>query len=124
MEGNDEDNDLTDEESLIDDLSSVKPKGKKHKFEAKQFVRWKFRFEWMTNQEFDPWWESPVDMKIMNPSFSDPLGYSLCLVCNQYSFRFYKVWICLNHSCKAFFRVRNVIFLVHGFFSYICGFQI
>lgn len=26
-----------------------------------KFVRWKFRFEWIENQEFTPWWESKAE---------------------------------------------------------------
>ncbi|CAG8434291.1 1549_t:CDS:2 [Funneliformis mosseae] len=101
------DDDLTDEEVLINDSLFVKPKTKKRKSVIKHFVRWKFRFEWMTNQEFEPWWETPVETMMMNTLMIDTPSYDICLVCGNPSIQFYDIWICLNHLCKLFWKVWN-----------------
>ncbi|RUS14791.1 hypothetical protein BC937DRAFT_93332 [Endogone sp. FLAS-F59071] len=70
-----DDEELTDEEELVNGNTQS---GKKSKQESSmrqkpapypprayamrgKFVRWKFRFEWIENQEFTPWWESKAE---------------------------------------------------------------
>jgi hypothetical protein len=96
---------LTDEETITDDLSSVDSETKKRESIEKHFVRWKFRFEWMTNQEFDPWWESPEEMKMMNALLPNKQEYGLCHLCGRSSFWIYEIWMCLNRSCELFWQV-------------------
>ncbi|CAG8549804.1 14115_t:CDS:10, partial [Racocetra persica] len=55
------DDDLTDEEDILNGNDA------EHRSKTKRecpFIRWKFRFEWVPNQEFSPWWESPCQRLI------------------------------------------------------------
>ncbi|RUS33203.1 hypothetical protein BC938DRAFT_472653 [Jimgerdemannia flammicorona] len=67
----DNDGDLTDEDLLINGDTRDAKRPKRESMESTTsrpglgtleprggFVRWKFRFEWIENQEFAPWWES------------------------------------------------------------------
>ncbi|CAG8519004.1 11521_t:CDS:2 [Diversispora eburnea] len=60
---------ITDEENVIDEILPINREnfGEKNHEENQiksrengktKFIRWMFRFEWLPNQEFIPWWES------------------------------------------------------------------
>ncbi|RUP52039.1 hypothetical protein BC936DRAFT_142775 [Jimgerdemannia flammicorona] len=85
----DNDGDLTDEDLLINGDTRDAKRPKRESMESTTsrpglgtleprggFVRWKFRFEWIENQEFAPWWESdtqPIGERISKSEFqSEP----------------------------------------------------
>ncbi|GES91562.1 hypothetical protein RCL_jg13816.t2 [Rhizophagus clarus] len=113
--------DLTDEESLIDNIPSetkTRTKTNKHKTKSEPFIRWKFRFEWIDTQEFLPWWEYPTETMrtdMMDLDYSDNTSHSplyqdpTCSKCKKRSFRIYESWMCLNCLCESFWKVWNPI---------------
>ncbi|CAB4393692.1 hypothetical protein RhiirA1_531135 [Rhizophagus irregularis] len=131
---------LIDEEALINNTPVAKTKKHKSKSKSKPFIRWKFRFEWIDTQEFFPWWEDPAEINKMD--LDDPnsdnnenmeIDSDTCNTCKQQFFPIYNSWMCLESSCKSFWKIWNTvkmswenapqdlsfnpIFLVPGFIS-------
>ncbi|CAH1764243.1 6267_t:CDS:10 [Entrophospora sp. SA101] len=77
-----------------------------------QFMRWKFRFEWIREQQYQPWWESPSETISLNTLGSSTLKPFKCPECSKSSSKIFKQGcICLNHECIHFwelFRFDNV----------------
>ncbi|CAG8739105.1 4130_t:CDS:2, partial [Racocetra fulgida] len=76
------DDDLTDEEDILNGNDA------EHRSRTKRecpFIRWKFRFEWVPNQEFSPWWESPSQRLIYSTILPGTLRVFLCPECKAWS---------------------------------------
>ncbi|KAF0455813.1 Melanoma inhibitory activity protein 3 [Gigaspora margarita] len=100
---NENDDDLTDEEDILNGNNTERNKSKTKR--EGPFIRWKFRFEWVPDQEFSPWWESPSQKLIYSTILPGTLKVFLCPECVAPSSKIYKtVWICLNHKCNRFWQ--------------------
>ncbi|CAG8598750.1 4031_t:CDS:2, partial [Scutellospora calospora] len=96
------DDDLTDEEDILNGNNTEhKPKT----MHEGPFIRWKFRFEWVPDQEYPPWWESPSQKLIYSTLLPGALRVFICPECEAPSSKIYKTaWICLNHKCNRFWQ--------------------
>ncbi|CAG8843109.1 30139_t:CDS:2, partial [Gigaspora margarita] len=100
---NENDDDLTDEEDILNGNNTERNKSKTKR--EGPFIRWKFRFEWVPDQEFSPWWESPSQKLIYSTILPGTLKVFLCPECVAPSSKIYKTaWICLNHKCNRFWQ--------------------
>ncbi|RHZ79000.1 hypothetical protein Glove_152g82 [Diversispora epigaea] len=103
---------ITDEECIIDANLPNNRNNASREDERTSFIRWKFRFEWVPNQEFLPWWESPCE-NLINSVIS--IGELISIVCPECGLPSNKIyvnsWICLNHNCKHFWQSLSEDFI-------------
>ncbi|CAG8474668.1 1002_t:CDS:2 [Acaulospora colombiana] len=101
-----EEDNITNEKKKIDGNSaSDNSKKKKNRDRIISFVRWKFRFEWVPDQEFPPWWESSCERLLYSKILPGKLKSFVCPECRLPSNMIYEgVWICLNHNCQHFWQ--------------------
>ncbi|CAG8433354.1 1563_t:CDS:10 [Diversispora eburnea] len=96
---------ITDEECIIDANLPNNHNNSSRENGKTSFIRWKFRFEWVPNQEFLPWWESPCENLINSTILMSELISIVCPECGLPSNKIYaNSWICLNHNCKHFWQ--------------------